>query len=104
MANLVLTIAYTSTPGFAQGTVVSSVLVTVTGTASGNTTPVKQNVPDDTATVTFPLTVADTYNYSVQALDGNNNPLGTAVTGSFAITGPTTISLDLPSAVTAAQA
>jgi hypothetical protein len=101
--NLVLAVQYADVGGFPQGSVVSEIQATVTGTAAGNTTPVSQNGPPATPQFTFALTVADTYNYSVQAKDASGNGFGTAVTGSFVVTAPTTVTLSLPSTVVASQ-
>jgi hypothetical protein len=103
--NLVLAVLYSPVPGFPPGSAVAAVTATVTGTAAGNTTPISQSAPPDEASFVFALTVADTYTYSVQAVDGATPPntYGTAVTGTFAITAPVTVTLSLPSSVTPSQ-
>jgi len=101
--NALLAIAYALVPGFPAGSVVANIVATITGSASGNTTPQSQTVAPGTASVTFAGVAADTYTYSVGAVDANNNTLGTAVTGSFTITAPSTISLNLPASVTVTQ-
>ncbi|MGO9596866.1 MAG: hypothetical protein ACLP7Q_02470 [Isosphaeraceae bacterium] len=103
--NLDLAVAYAQVPGFPAGSVVAGIVATIVGTAAGNTTPVTQQVPpttNDTA-FSFAVTVADTYNYSVYAVDAAGNTFGTPVTGSFAVLAPATVILTLPSAVTASQ-
>jgi hypothetical protein len=103
--NLVLAVAYAPVSGFPAGSAVNVIQATVTGTAAGNTTPIVQTAPDGTGAFTFPLTVADTYTYTVEALDASTPPntYGTPVTGSFVVTAPTTVTLTLPSTVTASQ-
>ena len=99
--NLVETIQYApSAPTFAPGTVVDHVVCTITGAV---TPAVSQSVAPLTASVVFSNVPADTYTLSVQAVDAAGNLLGTAVTGTFVITAPANISLNLPSAVSAAQ-
>jgi hypothetical protein len=103
--NLVLAVLYSPVPGFPAGSAVAAVTATVTGTASGNTTRISQSAPAGETSFVFPLTVADTYTYSVQAVDGATPPntYGTAVTGTFTITAPATVTLSLPSSVTPSQ-
>jgi len=105
MPNLNLAFSFTPTPGFATGTVVGGYVVTVTGTAPGNATPVVQTLPASATSATFPV-IADTYTYSVQNIDGASppNPLSASVNGTFTVTGsPTTVTLSLVSSVTASQ-
>jgi hypothetical protein len=100
--NLIESITYTpSSPTFPAGTVVDHILCTLTGAA---TPAVSQSVAPLTATVTFPNVAADTYTVTAQAIDATGAPLGTAVSTTLVVTAPATISLNLPSAVTAAQA
>jgi uncharacterized protein YfiM (DUF2279 family) len=88
---------------FPAGTnAVDHIVVSATGSASGNTTPVTQNVPAQTAagsvTVSFSLQ-ADTYTLSAQAVDVNGNPIGTAATGSLVVSAPATVTLIVPTAI-----
>jgi len=103
--NLDLAVIYANIPGFPAGSVVAVIQATVTGTAAGNTTPIVQTGAPGVASLVFPLTVADTYTYSVAALDASSPPntFGTPVTGTFAITAPATVTLSLPSTVSASQ-
>ena len=103
--NLALVISYAPVDGFPAGSAVAAIQVTVTGTAPGNTTPIVQTGAPGTLDVSFPLTVADTYTYSVVAIDAATPPdtYGTAVTGSFAIVAPATVTLTLPASVVASQ-
>ena len=103
--NLNLAVTYAAVAGFPAGSVVASYVATVTGTAAGNTTPIVQSVAAASAPASFvfPLTVADTYSYSVSGQDANGNTFGTPITGSFAITAPATVSLSLPATVAASQ-
>lgn len=100
--NLIESITYApSAPTFPAGTVVDHILCTLTG----STTPaISQSVAPLTASVTFPNVPADSYTVTAQAMDATGAPLGTAVSTTITITAPATISLNLPSAVTAAQA
>jgi hypothetical protein len=101
--NAVFAISYAAVAGFPAGSVVDHVNVTITGSATGNTTPQSQNVPPATASVTFTNLTPDTYTYSVQGMPASGAGYGTAVTGTFTITSVATISLNLPSAVAVTQ-
>ena len=103
--NLNLAVTYAEVPGFPAGSAVASYVAVVTGAAAGNTTPVVQTYPAASAPASFvfPLSVADTYTYSISGQDASGNTFGAPVTGSFAITAPATISLNLPSAVVPSQ-
>jgi hypothetical protein len=103
--NLNLAVTYGPVSGFPAGSVVAAIQSTITGTAAGNTTPVVQSVAPGTATITFVVTVADTYTYSIAGVDGSSPPnaYAPAVTGSFVITQPTTVTLTLPVSALASQ-
>ena len=97
-----VTLALTYAPQqFPAGTTLGNLQASLTGAAAGNTTPIVQSLPAGTASVVFPAVVPDTYAISVQQLDGNSNPLGTAVTGLVTVSAPTTITLSIPVAVAA---
>lgn len=102
--NLNLAVSYAPVPGFPAGSVVAAIQVTVVGSLPGSA-PVVQSVAPGTSEVTFALTVADTYTYSVVAVDAAVPPdtFGDAVTGSFVIVAPATVTLALPSGVVASQ-
>ena len=99
--NLILAVSYGGQP-FPVGTSVSAVQASITGSASG-AVPVVQTLPEGSTSFQFANVAADTYTYSVQALDENNNPLGSPITGSFTVTAPVTVTLQVPVAVTASQ-
>ena len=103
MSNAFLAVAYAPVPGFPAGTTVASISATITGQAAGNTTPILQTGAPGVSSIEFVNVVPDTYTYSVVAVTADGNPLGTAVTGTFTITAPTTVSLSLPSAVSVTQ-
>lgn len=84
------------------GTVVAGVVVTVIGTAAGNTTPITNSGSATETTVDIVVPEADTYNYTVQAVDGSNNPVGPAVAGSFAVVN-TNVTVSIPVSVVASQ-
>ena|SRR6266704_1113269 len=94
-------VVYADVPGFPVGTSVSAVKVTITDT-SGNAT--SQSVAPGTNSVSFENVAAGDYLMSVQALDQNGVGLGTAVTGSFNVPAPSTITLSLPQSATASVA
>lgn len=98
--NAVMTVVYSLIGGFPAGSVVANVVASITGAA---TPVVSQTVAPGTATIAFDNVPADTYTYSVQAVDASNNTFGTAVTGTFTITAPTTVTLSLPSSVVVVQ-
>ena len=97
MSQVDLVVLYADVSGFPQGTFVSGVQVDLSGAASN----ASQTVSGDTGTVSFHDLAAGTYSYSVAALDGSGAVLGTAVTGSFEIAAPTTVTLSLPASVSA---
>ncbi len=102
--NAVLAVTYALVPGFAQGTVVDHIACVLSDAAVPPVNPpLSQNVAPGTPSVTFANVPAGTYNFSVAGQDASNNVLGTPVTGSITIAVPTTISLSLPSAVSASQ-
>jgi len=100
MSTVLATITYAaSAPTFPAGTSVASIVATITGAAAGNTTPITQTVAAAAPSITFDNVIADSYTYSVAAVDSKGAVLGTAVTGSFTVSAPATISLSLPSTV-----
>ena len=102
MSNAVATLTYADVPGFPAGSVVDHVDVSITNTATSAVTT--QHVAPGTAAVTFSNVDPGSYTASAQALDGSGNTLGTAVTASFSITAPGTVSLSLPASLVVAQA
>ena|SRR6185437_5157864 len=100
--NAVAAITYATVAGFPLGSVVDHISVTVTGTKSGNTTPVVQNVAVGTASVTFANLAPDTYGITVQAMPVSGAGFGQPAVSSFSITA-TTVSLVLPSVVVVSQ-
>ena len=98
--NALLAILYSDVPGFPAGSAVSHIVASITGAV----TPVQtQTVAPGAPSVTFASVPADTYTYSVAGVDSAGNTYGTAVTGTFTVTAPATVTLSLPSAVTASQ-
>ena len=99
---LVVTLTYANSAAtFAATEAVANVVVTVTGTATGNTTPVSQTVAPGTTSVIFSV-AADSYTGTAQAFDANGNALGTALSGTGAVTAPpppALISLSLPATI-----
>jgi len=93
-----ITIGYTATPGFPAGSVVDHIGVSIVGLVAANNQ--SQNVAPGTTTVTVTLN-PDTYTISVQAFDVNNNAFGTAVSTTLVVSAPTTVTLNIPSSVTA---
>jgi hypothetical protein len=106
MANAIVGLEYTSVSGIAAGTVAANVVVAITGTATGNTTPQTQTVATGAVSATFFSVVPDSYTYVVTntTADGTVIPTPSPVTGSFTITAPTTITLSLVTSATVTQA
>jgi hypothetical protein len=102
-ANAVASIQYSDVPGFPPGSAIDHIEVTVQGAAPG-AAPITQNVAPGTTSVTFNSLPDDSYTISVEAVDANNNVFGTPVTGTFSISTVGTVTLSLPSAVSAGQA
>jgi hypothetical protein len=94
MSTAVLTGSYVNVPGFPAGSVVANVVASITGAA---TPIVSQTVPPGTAMITFSSVPPDTYTFSVAGVDASNNVFGTASTGTFTVSAPTTVTLSLPS-------
>ena len=104
MSNLNLTVTYAqSAPTFLPGTVVDHIVASITDTSVTPPTSVSQTLPATATLVTFPNVDPGVYTISVVAQDAANSNLGSPVTGTFTVTAPATISLSLPSAVTATQ-
>jgi hypothetical protein len=94
-------LAYGPQSGFPAASVVAGILVTLTG-ALGSTQ--SQTVAPGTADVQFPVTVADAYTATAVAVDANNNTFGTpAQSNALAVTGPTTVSLSVPTSIALTQ-
>jgi len=94
-------ITFADVPGFATGTVVASQTLTITDPTGAITTQ-SLGATDTSATAT--LTVVGAYTATVQGVDGSGNLLGSAASATFSISAPTTISLSLPSALSATVA
>ena len=87
------------------GTQVQEVVVSATGTATGNTTPVTQNVTVGTTPVTFNNLPPDTYTFSAQAIDTAGNPVGPPAVASFVITTASSggVTVQIPTALSVSQ-
>ena len=101
MSTATLTVVYADVPGFPAGSAVDHVAVTVTGAVAPAVT---QTVAPGTTAVIFPALGVDTYSYSIAAQDASGAVLGSAVTGTFAVTAPATVTLSLPASATAVVA
>ena len=102
--NAALSIAYNSVAGFPAGSVVDHINVALTAKNNTANTPPAKNVAPGTANVTFTGLAPDTYQIAVQAMPATGSGFGTPASGSITITQVnTTISLSLPSTVTATQ-
>lgn len=101
--NAVFAITYTPVPNFPAGSVISHIVATIIGTAAGNTTPAVQTAAPDATSIEFANVAADSYTFTVQAEDASGNTFGTPVSGSFTITTPVTVTLNLPSTVAVSQ-
>lgn len=88
-----ISISYADVPGFAASTSVASVTLIVTDPAGVATN--SSLTPGQTST-TFEATAVGAYGVSVQGVDQNGNLLGTAVTASFSVDAPATVTLSLP--------
>jgi endoglucanase len=108
--NEVGTITYASQAGFAAGSVVDHINITITGKISGNTTPQSFNFPPGTPAATMPNLTPDTYTFTIQGMPASGAGFGTPLTkdangnSTFTVTAvQTSISLSLPSAVSFTQ-
>lgn len=87
---------------FPPGTgAVNHIVVTITGTAVGNTTPIVQTIPFANVGMagSLPLS-ADTYTWSIQNFDANNTPLAGAFTGTHTVVAPATVSVTIANTLT----
>lgn len=94
-------ITYGDVTGFPVGTVLSKITVSVTD-PSGAVTP--QDVAPGTAEVIVTATTVGDYGFTIQAHAADGSTLGTAVTGTFSVAAPTTVSLPLPVSATVSDA
>jgi hypothetical protein len=92
---------YEGVPGFPAGSSVDHIAIAITGATPGNSA--SQSVPPGTTSVSFPDVVADTYSFNIQAQAADNSSLGSAVTGTFTITGAQTVTLSIPQSASFAQ-
>ena len=103
MTDRIATITYAlSAPTFPVGTTVDHIVVSISDTAVSPPILVSQNVPVGTTSVTFSNVAPGAYTASAQAEDATGAALGAAVTTTFTVDQPSTISLSLPSAITVA--
>ena len=65
-----------------------------------------QTLPLTATTASATVTQTGAYTASIQALDANNSPIGSAVSASFTVSSsaPTTVQFSLPSSLTASVA
>ena len=95
----VISVAYT-TQSFPAGQLpVATMSAVLTGTATGNTTPVPVSIPLAANTITVPL-IPDTYSWTLSNLDTNGVLIGTAATGTGVVNAPATVTLSLASGLT----
>lgn len=78
------------------GSVVSYLLLTITNPDLSTST---QHLPPLSTSATATITQVGNYTASVQAMSAANTPIGNAVTTTFALGLPTSISLVLPAAI-----
>lgn len=100
--NGAISVAYADVPGFPTGSVVDHITVSAVASNPANS-PASQSVAPGTPIVTFVNLPADTYVFSAQAFPATGPGFGTAVTASLTITALGTVSLSLPSGLTATQ-
>jgi hypothetical protein len=105
MSTQTLTVAYAPVAGFPAGSVVASILATITGANPANSQ--SQSVAPGTASVVFNNVVDDNYSLTVEGVDASGNVFGTPATGTFTAGagggGTGTVSLNLPASATVAQ-
>lgn len=100
MSTQTVSVQYSPVPGFPAGSVVDHIAAAITGSNPANS--MSQNVPPGTGSVVFTNVTADSYTFSISAVDASGNTFGTPVTGTFTAT-DTTVTLSLPSSATVAQ-
>ena len=101
MATETASISYSPVPGFPAESVVDHIVVAITGSNPANS--MNQNVAPGATTAVFNNVSADSYTFSISAVDASGNTFGTPVTGSFTVTAAQPVTLSLPSAATFAQ-
>jgi hypothetical protein len=93
----VINVSYTNTTGFPAGTVLGSISAVITGTATGNTTPVTVAVTPNAPSITVPL-IPDSYTWTLTNMDGTGAALpGGVFTGTGTVQAPVTVTLELAS-------
>ena len=106
--NGILTPTYAPVSGFPAAAVVAAILFTAVGSLPENATPQTQSVAPGTATVTFSDLAADTWTFTASPVDASGAALTaagySAPSTSLAITAPQTVTLTVPTALSAAQA
>ena len=97
MSTLALSISYV---GFTApaGTVVASVLVTVTNPDASKVT---QSLVDGQTSATFTLTQVGSYTITAAALDVTGATIGTEASTTASLAAPTTVTVSIPAALTA---
>ena len=101
MSTQTISVVYAPVAGFPAGSVVANILAVITGANPANS--MSQSVVPGTASVVFTNVNADSYSFSISAVDANGNVFGTPVTGTFTATGATTVTLSIPASATVAQ-
>lgn len=100
--NAQLALTFAQTPGFPAGSAVDHITVTAVAGNPANSPP-PQSVPPGTAQVTFQNLTPDTYEFSAQGFPATGPGFGNPATASLTITSTQTVSLSLPSALSATQ-
>lgn len=95
----VISVAYTTQSFPAGQAPVASITAVLTGTATGNTTPVPVGIPLGATSVTVPLT-PDTYSWTLTNVDASGNTIGTVATGTGVVNAPASVTLSLASGLT----
>ncbi|SRR6266446_8879506 len=98
----VLAIVYADVAGFPPGSVVDHIQVSGTAVDPTNS-PAAQNVAPGTALVTFAALNPDAYVFTAQAFSAAGVGYGSSVSTTLTIVTKTTVSLSLPSVMTATQ-
>lgn len=101
LASAVVSVSYAVVDGFPPGSVVDHILVTCVGASTG--AQPSQTVPPGTTTATFTALAPDTYTFTAQGFPAAGAGFGTAVSTTLTVTAPATVSLNLPSTLSAAQ-
>ena len=105
--NVNASVSYGSVSGFAAAAVVAAIVISLQGATAG-AAPITQTVAPGTASASFANVPPDTYTVTATPVDEAANPLTatgyTVPSTSVTVTAPSTVTLSVPTGITATAA